>query len=271
MKKIIILISHLIARFNSFEGTIFVSCFAYSLLLGFTPVLLVLVLIFTRLLLPIEQLTQFLTQFIPPDFIQPFIEFILNNNSQDFLALLVFTIIGFWIASRSLYSFLLISASQDEVDYPSWFVRMLSLFIFVFLFALCFLLVLCSQLFYSKIIYFQPFILFIGFCLFYRFLAFRAYCFSDVYKGAIFATLGISLLGGLFFFVIDNFTTYQSVYGPMYSLVILLLSLYIISSIIYLGFCINHLLLKPYQISNAIHYTFIFNWIKKRIPFKWLK
>ena len=39
--------------------------------------------------------------------------------------------------------------------------------------------------------------------------------------------------------IVTKFTSYQDVYGPLASLVTLLLAIYLISCIIYFGFCLN--------------------------------
>ena len=49
----------------------------------------------------------------------------------------------------------------------------------------------------------------------------------------------ILCLASLFITIINHFTSYQDVYGPLASLVTLLLAIYLISCIIYFGYCLN--------------------------------
>ena len=47
------------------------------------------------------------------------------------------------------------------------------------------------------------------------------------------------IVGIGFIYFIDNYTRYDVLYGPLASIVVLLISIYLISSIIYFGYCLN--------------------------------
>ena len=57
--------------------------------------------------------------------------------------------------------------------------------------------------------------------------------------GSLFSVSAFVLLGTLLTWMLETFTSYPTVYGPLASFMTLLLSIYIIACIIYLGFCIN--------------------------------
>ena len=64
--------------------------------------------------------------------------------------------------------------------------------------------------------------------------------------GAMFSTICIMGLATLFVTIVKYFTSYQDVYGPLASLVTLLLAIYLISCIIYFGFCLNLVMEETY-------------------------
>lgn len=252
--------------FTSFEGTTFVYALSYSLLLALTPLIALVVLVFRNSNQGLSTILQFLQKYVPSEFITPFVEFFTNNSPSELLPFLFFIGVSFYVASKSIYSFLLISARADEVDFPSWFLRIVSILDFLVLLAMMIGTVWLFHILQIQALIAQILLLFWGFCVFYRLLAFRNYEFRYIIKGAAFTTAALSLLGTFFFFVIDHFTSYQSIYGPLASLVILFLSAYIIASIVYIGFCINQVFEEKDCTRPVKHYGAALQILQKLIP-----
>ena len=255
-------------KFNSAEGVMFTASFAYSLLLALAPILTIFVIIF-QVTLDLNSVTDFLVQYIPEEFVIPFVSYLKNQSFSGLVSLIMLLVASIYIASKSVYSFLLISSMEDEVEYEPFFLRVLSILLFVLmiLFVL-FLLILHQKIFRFR--YFGSFLsLLVCFALFYRLLSFRQYPFYTYLSGGLFSAVALTVLGQCFFFIIEHFTIYETKYGPLSSLVILLLSCYIISGIVYIGYCIIHTLIedpKKVPLTRQAHsfYNTFNSWLKRR-------
>ena len=156
---------------------------------------------------------------------------------------IVSMIISFWLASRSNYSFLLISSKREEVLIPKWIIRAESYLQFL----VVTVYVIGAAILITSLSFMDPWLMpvvyliaaFFGFYMFYRFSSFLKREKSYGVVGALAATLGVLLIGILFFEIINRFTNYDNVYGPLSSLVILFLSIYLIASVIYIGYILN--------------------------------
>ncbi|HZJ87363.1 MAG TPA: hypothetical protein VFC75_03975, partial [Erysipelothrix sp.] len=61
---------------TSHEGTLFVYAFAYALVVGIAPFLIVTVLVMSNLLLDMDTMVEMMSHYIPSDLILPFITYI---------------------------------------------------------------------------------------------------------------------------------------------------------------------------------------------------
>ena len=261
----------LIEMMTSFEGTTFVYALSYSILLSLAPLSALLILFFRNTPDFLEQLTSFALLYIPAEMVSPFVEFFRRNSPTEWLPLLFFVAVSLWVASKAIYSFLLISAHLDQAELPRWFLRLVSLVMFVILLAVLSGAVIVLQRFRIRGLCAQVLILFFGFCLFYRLLSFRNYQWRIVFRGAALTTAALSLLGFFFFVCIRRFTRYESVYGPLSSLVILFLSVYIIAAVIYFGFCVNQVAKDKDLVQPLKHYTVLVNRLRRIFPFSRMK
>ena len=78
------------------------------------------------------------------------------------------------------------------------------------------------------------------FYFFYRLLSLEKRSVTYGIIGSLFTCTGIMIVGIGFVYFVDNYTKYDVLYGPLASIVVLLISIYLISSIIYFGYCLNH-------------------------------
>lgn len=257
--------------FTSYDGTTFVYALSYSLLLSLAPLAALLVVFFRSSPAGLQSILTFAEKYIPQDLLNPFIDFFLGNSPVELIPLIFFIVVSLWVASRAIYSFLMISAHLDEVELPQWFMRGVAVADFVVLLSVLILMVFVLQHFRFAGLISQVLVLFLGFCIFYRLLSFRNYQWRAVAPGAMFTTIGMSLLGTFFFFVINHFTRYESIYGPLSSMVILFLSVYIIASIIYLGFCINQVFVEKDMVQPLKHYVTAVKFLKKIFPFSLMR
>ena len=236
-------IKKLIEQFTSFEGSLFCYSLSFSFLLALAPALTIFVMLFVIFYLDPQIIIEFGTRFLPVDYIEPYVDFILSKEMSGLLPLVTTLAISMWLASRSIYSFLLISAQHEEINVPKWAIRIKSLVVALVLCVFVIVAIYAVIWLGSWLPYLVPLsvcaILLIAFILFYRTISFEKKELSYGVVGGLFATLGISGVGYVFFYVVNRFTRYSVVYGPLASLVVLLLSIYVISSIIYFGYLLN--------------------------------
>ena len=228
-------------EFTSFEGSLFTYSLSFSLLLALAPSLLVFALLFKFAYLDNQIILDFLTNFIPDgntEVIQQFFQYF-TSKSYSIVSFIVTTCASFFLASRSIFSFLLISASHEDVKVPKWAIRIKAVILFVDLVVLVVAAIFVATNFLEFLPLISSAIMLLFFYLMYRALSFRKRDYSFGILGAIFSTISVMLLAALFVTIVKHFTSYQDVYGPLASLVTLLLAIYLISCIIYLGFCLN--------------------------------
>ena len=228
---------------TSHEGSLFIYSLSYSLLLTIAPAITIFVAFFSVFVLDVDLIVETLSLFLPSEYIAPFVDFLLNKESINTMTSIVSMIISFWLASRSNYSFLLISSKREEVLIPKWIIRAESYLQFL----VVTVYVIVAAILITSLSFMDPWLMpvvyliaaFFGFYMFYRFSSFLKREKSYGVVGALAATLGVLLIGILFFEIINRFTNYDHVYGPLSSLVILFLSIYLIASVIYIGYILN--------------------------------
>lgn len=232
-------IKELYREFTSFEASLFRYSFAFSLLLALAPALTIFAYLFEYAYLDINILIDFISKILPNELIVPYVDFILAKKFTNYISLIVTIGVAFWFASRSIYSLMLINANHEDIDLPKWSIRILSIFVFIFIAILIVIIIFIN----TKLSAYLPLVasggMFILFYLLYRSLSFYKKDLMYGVMGGLFATLGILVVAYLFLGIVNHFTSYTTVYGPLASIVVLTLALYVISSIIYFGYCLN--------------------------------
>ena len=112
-------IKEIYRQFDSFDGRLFRYALAFSLLLAIAPILIALILVFQNSIIlnegAAEVLVSVLIQYLPRDIIVPFVEWFSGEGEPiGFWATISTLAISFYLASRSIYSFLLISAQVEK-------------------------------------------------------------------------------------------------------------------------------------------------------------
>ncbi|MEG0824009.1 MAG: YhjD/YihY/BrkB family envelope integrity protein [Erysipelotrichaceae bacterium] len=232
-------IRRLFEEFTSFEGSLFKYSMAFSLLLALAPALTVFVMLFSYAYLDVNIITNFFSGFLPSDLIVPFVEYIIAREYTSILSIVVSLVVSFWLASRCIYSFLLINATHEEIPFPKWSIRIKSIILFILLVGGIIGAIIIASLLDGIFPIISSVFMVIIFTLLYRMLSFRKKPLSYGLIGGLFSTCGMLILGYVFIQLVTHYTRYTSIYGPLASLVILMLAMYVISSIIYFGFCLN--------------------------------
>lgn len=232
-------IKQLIQEFTSLEGSLFRYSLSYSLLLAVLPGLFLLVLLFQYSIIDISPLLDFLYRYIPVDLISPFIDYLLQRNDSTLISTIISLGIAVYVASQCFYSFLLFSAHHEGFKTYHFIIRIKAILLYLFFMLSLGGLGILLYLFSLSSLFAIYLLLILFFVLFYQTLSFCKHKWHYGVLGALFSSTAIYITGVLFLWVVQTFTSYDSVYGPLASLMILFLSVYVLSSLIYFGFCLN--------------------------------
>lgn len=255
-----------IIEFMSQEGRLFRYSLSYCFLLALLPTLIVIVMLFQNNIIDIHTILPVIYQYLPQDILEPFIEYVMSKDYHTITSMLIAFIASSYLASNSFYSFMLISANHEEFDTYGILIRMKAIVLFI-----CFVMAISAVAIATHLLEINFFIvvgcgLLVVFYFFYRTLSFQKQPICYGLYGAVFTTVAIIIVGFLFFYIIKDFTSYQNIYGPLASLATLLLSIYVVSSIIYFGYCINIVFCSSFvkkEYKTIAYYRFGEKYIKK--------
>lgn len=220
-------------KYFSNEGALFRYSLSYCLLLGLLPTMMMFFIFYYDL----SYVVSFLYQFIPQEFIDGYVEYLSHNQNENMLSLFISFLLAGFVASKIFYSFMLLAMKDENYQLSLIIVRIKSFIAFLF-FIICLIIIfILFHLFHLSSLTF--FLLFVVFYLFYRLLSFEKKSISYGVLGASIVSLAIIVMSYLFLWYIETFTSYQKLYGSFSVLFVLYFSMYILSSIIYLGYCLN--------------------------------
>lgn len=232
-------LSKVFQQFFSLEGSLFRYSLSYCFLFALLPGLIVALLLFQFSVLGVDELLHFLYYYVPEDLIKPFVNYIMQSDYSSLFALSIACIVPCFVASKSFYSFLLISAKEEQFETANTLIRIKSFGLFM-----VFLVVILGISLVTHFLNLHPTLSF-GFGLLflfwwlYRVLSFEKRPFHYGFLGALFSSSAILLVSYGFIKLVARFTSYTTMYGPLASLVILFLAVYIVSCIVYFGYCLN--------------------------------
>lgn len=235
-------------EFFSVESNLFVYSLSFSLLLSLAPSLIIFAMLFKwGKLMDVNVVLTLLQSLHLSGDLQTLVEEIFMefmNKDYGFIPAVTTLCVSFWLASRSINSFLLISANHEEVDVIKFSIRIQSIAMYMVFVALMIAgIVLATVLYHIVDASLLPLLAVVimvpVFTLMYRSLSFRKRSLTFGLIGGLFTTTAMIVLFYLSFILIHRMIAYNRIYGSLASLVALLLVIYIIGSIIYFGFLLN--------------------------------
>lgn len=227
-----------VLKFFSSQGNLFRYASSFCMLLGLLPSLIIVLSVFQNEVLNNPKLVEFLYWYLPKELISPFIEYVLSKHYDTYLSLIISMGLSIYLASNAIYSFMLISKDDEDFDTYNILIRIKAIIMFIALVMGLILLAFINYFTRSVIVVVGGFL--VLFYFFYRFLSFEKRSVTYGIIGSLFTCTGIMIVGIGFVYFVDNYTKYDVLYGPLASIVVLLISIYLISSIIYFGYCLNH-------------------------------
>lgn len=255
-------LKRVIKKFISPQGNLFRYSSSFCVLLALLPGLIIVLKIFQNEILNNPELISFLYGYIPEILLKPFIEYILSREYNTYLSMVISLSLSIYLASNACYSFMLISMNDEGFTTYGILIRIKAIFMFILLIIGLIILAILN-FFISGIIVIVVGLL-VFFYLFYRILSFEKRPLTYGVIGSLFASGGIILIGIFFIYFVEHYTRYDILYGPLASLVILLISIYLVSSIIYFGYCLNREYGRSY-LNRCYKHAFYYNWGSKII------
>lgn len=243
-------VKEVVARVGSNEGTLFTYAFAYSLIVGLAPFIIIAVVFVGTYVFTIDQVMGLLARYVPSDLIEPFVTYISHSDLTNVSLLITLLTVSVWVASKSIYSFLLLSSEEDGFDLSHVFLRFLSVVYFVIFVVALIALGFVISFVPLPTTYILPGFLFFFFLFFYRILSFNHIRLSQLVLGSAFTSIALVAVGNFFFIYINSFSNYESIYGPLASFMIVLISTWIISWVVFVGYCINTVFGKTNDVNS---------------------
>lgn len=233
-------IKEVMGMMTSNEGTLFTYALAYSIITGVAPLLIITVVYMGTYIYNVDQIVTILQRYIPQDLILPFVSYIQASEMTSKWFIVSLLVVSIWVASKSIYSFLLRSSDVDNVNINHFILRLLAMVYFAIIILGIGLVSFLMGYFPFINRYALPFLMILFFVIVYKLLSFRYTGFRDVIYGAIFSSVTLTLLGRLFFQYINQYSNYETIYGPLASLMIMFISGWFIAWVVYCGYCINY-------------------------------
>lgn len=237
-------------EFFSQEGSLFRYSLSFCFLLALFPSLIVVIVLFQNEILDIQKVLTFVYQYLPKELIEPFVEYVMAKNYSNILSVIITLSVSGYLASNSIYSFMLISANHEKFETYGILIRIKAILLFIIIIVGVLVIGVTTHLLQLNILITILVVFIFGLYVFYRTLSFERRPWQFGVPGAVFSTVAMILVGLLFFYIIKTFTSYHTIYGPLASVVVLLLSIYVFSSIIYFGYCLNDVFTFSYPIKK---------------------
>ncbi|MDD8049295.1 MAG: YhjD/YihY/BrkB family envelope integrity protein [Thomasclavelia sp.] len=221
------------------QGVLFRYSLSFGLIMGLLPTLIILFYIFQVASLDPMKLIEALYNYIPQALLKPFVEYLIKQDLPGIVTMTISLIIAIYIGSKSFYVFMLRTQRDSTIKMPNYVVRIKSVVCYV----ICLIAIIILSLISGLLPVPYALCFFIGMLLiiyvFYHMMFYVKLPFKYGIIGSITSSCLIAIVGEVFLFFIRHFTRYDSLYGPLVSLMIVLLAFYLISSFLYLGYCLN--------------------------------
>lgn len=260
MKKI----KEIFKMFTSKEGSLFRYSLSFCLVISLLPTLVVILYLYKETIASPDSMINFLYAFIPQDLLEPFVDFVLAKDYSNIVSLVITMIVSSFIASRIFYSFMLKSSVDEEFLVASIVVRAKAYIGFLlFLFAIVFITIINQFIMIpSQIIFLVG--LFLSCYYVYRFISFEKKPIAYGVAGSTFTSISIIVVAAVFLYFVKQYTNYNNIYGPLVSLFVLLIVVYLVANIFYLGYCIN-VVLEDRNINLDYKHEKFYRGLTKRI------
>lgn len=235
---------------------------AFFVVLSAIPIITLLGVIASMFSISVDTIIDFMNQTFPTEVSKLLIPFVSGNGFDA--NILVFMVIGFFIASNGAHSIIIASDTLYEIEPDDLLTRriksifltivLVNLFIFILLvlgfgnlivskiLALDILKFASKNIYYIFVLLKWPIALIIIFFvikLIYTIAPDKKIPSKYMNRGAIFTTLGWIIVTAIYSYYVTHFANYDIFYGGMSNIIILMMWVYILSYILVVGIAIN--------------------------------
>ena len=237
---------------------------AFFLVLSFAPIITVVALLATRFSLPLISIVRDFKNMIPNDLFQMLEIFLTETSVPSGGSIVIYLLLGFFTASNGAHSIIIASNTLYKVKGESFIKRRIKSFfltiilVLQFIFILVFLVfgniimkwVLSFTLFdgvrniiYGSFIFLKwPLMMFITYILIkllYALAPDTKVSSKNVTRGALFTTIGWTLVTAVYSYYANNWADYSVFYGGLSNLIVLMMWVYVVSYVLVMGIAIN--------------------------------
>lgn len=255
MKRLVDCMINATMNFLSQEARIFRYALSYCLILALFPTVIVIFTLFytgvfdVGKVVGIGQIISISKSFKLDQFIVPLLETLQDKPLTNITSSIVTILISCFMASNSLYSFMLITAQQEKFRTYGILIRIKAIFVFIGLMLSILGIVIIAYISPVRIRTVGLIAVFVFLYLFFRSLSFAKRPIWYGLAGTLFSGITIGIFSFLFVKVLE-FINYGSIYGTLAGVMGALLAINIISSIIYYGYCLNSAYDKDIEIKR---------------------
>lgn len=231
------------------RGTMLRNNIAYSIMMALAPTVALLTILSLYTLKTTKWLYDILIRFIPENLVATLLKVGLQTSHYGFIPFIITLGISYYSASRGFYAIMLAFCSYDEktIQHHNLMLTIQSLiaplaFISLVIFMVFInatLPILLPNISFIVNTFTSILLYHILSLIFFYSITYPKKKLITILPGASFFAIGLTGMGFLFFFYIQNFTNYTDIYGSIASIIILLLSTHVISVLMHIGACIN--------------------------------
>ena len=241
MAKIKWLFNETLGRLNSLEGSLLRYALSATLLLALPSCLISAVVLFAQEEDYLYQMLQVLSRFLPEELIVQVFDYFLQEEGLH-RPLIVSLGVSVALASKSVMHFMLLGKKEHQSQIPFWMLRILSIVLMIQLGGLVIAQAVLIRVFHLNVMVSMEMTLFCMLMMFYRGVSLRRSSWYDEIAGTAIAWSGLHGIALFFFFYIRTIASTDLIYGPLSTIVIVFLSSFAVSNVLYLGYSMNEVL-----------------------------
>lgn len=243
-------LKNLLSMITTDESKLFVNALAYSILVGIGPFIIIAVAFFGTYIIDVTVLVGLLARYIPEELVIPFVEYLSASQINNLGIVVSLLSASLWVGSKSVYSFMLLNNQYQDGKQTGLLLRVISVIYFALIIAMLGAMVFLAVFLNIESILLMFVILIVFLMIFYKMTSSRKDSLLQVLFGSIIASVLLLLFGQVFFTYVNDFSNYSSIYGPLASIVVLMISSWFIAWILFFGYSVNYVLKSENDISR---------------------
>lgn len=237
---------------------------AFFLVLSLAPIVTVIALLATRFSLPLISIVRDFKNMIPNDLFQILEIFLTETSVPLGGSIVIYLLLGFLTASNGAHSIIIASNTLYKVKGESFIKRRMRSFFLTIILVLQFIFILVFLVFgniimkwilsfalfdgvrnmiYSSFIFLKwPLMMFITYILIkllYALAPDTKVSSKNVTRGALFTTIGWTIVTAIYSYYANNLADYSVFYGGLSNLIVLMMWVYVVSYVLVMGIAIN--------------------------------